>query len=1307
MGAASTPDMICNVTVLGGTDSASAMAGRIVNYLEGLGWSKSGASTDQVVSYYQSSVEGVGRWMGSGVAGLVYGGQVEATVLESLLAGVHPETGVELLSGVGMAGRGQTGPKDPSTQVESTGPSDEWLNRDQVAVLTGLSWSRVNKLCAAQTKFELDAKTFPVRHAQWVADQAQAVAVGAEFSTKEPKEPKEPTAFLKGQKNAAGEWEVQRGEVERFKAGHTSLETVVGYDITFSAPKSVSLTWALADASQRAVIEESMWESVRDAISYMEANGLSVAVSDGEGGKARSQTFGANAAGYMHATNRLSEPQLHVHVVVAKQVERPDGSLASVDATGLFAHAKTAGYLASAGLRERLTTGLGVAWTKPRNGVAEIVGWDRETLRQWSSRKAEIDSVAAELGLDSPAARQNIAYRTRNAKDESLEPVALRASWHNALASSGHTGDWLNRTVVGRGQRSDLGERDVTRLFRDLSGPKGLTEINATFDRRDVIQHIAQWALDRMDSAGIEELADLYLATADVTELHPSAGWNSQSKSQGIERRDGTFVADPLALPRFSTVGMQAVEHRISQHYDTGRNEGVGIVAHRTVRDAIRATGETGIQLGADQVRMVQSITTSGHGVQFVVGPAGSGKTTALAVAAAAWHHAGFTVLGASVNGNAAETLARETGIDTKTLESRLTSMDLAKDTERRVLTDKHVVIVDEASTVGTRDLERLLRHAAAAGAIVRLVGDPAQHSSVEAGGIFRALLDAYPNDSVALTQNRRQKGPEMEVVRQSLAQYRAGHVAAAWEALAVDGRVQVSGDPQTLLNRLVCDWNDDRACHVASPDTVKRSSMMAESHLVREALNDRARIVLRDAGVLRGPDASIGVHSFAVGDEVICRHATKLAPKHDRDLKVRNGTRGVVVGFSGKPAHRNMIVDFEGGRGPIVVPHNELTRELRPGVEGIITHSYALTTHAAQGETFDTGRTLASEHVSREGLYVGLSRGQHDAVAYVPDDDAMLAALGQQRGEEPFLPVAAKTQRDLVDVIGRRLQNQGPELLSAEVDPYAGEGHRAATKKNLRELDASLAEHPGDQVTVAAIRERERMLRSQAVISPLPVIRDVLGDKPDGRRGVVWERTLGKIAIYTERYGVTPDPMRPWRPHGTQPAEPGAAAAWESVTISVDALHAIQLGDTHPPASLRQLRTDTARAITTLPDPEPAVDYAEVITHAFLFAAENALFNPAIYLTDLIGPRPAVKESEWFRTATGIELYRHQHLGLDPRQGPVIASTNPVLAAIGQRPSDPVAAIAWSELVDGLAHLKEPQQPQRGRNDSETVRAR
>ena len=249
--------MICNVTVLGGTDSASAMAGRIVNYLQGLGWSKSGASTDQVVSYYQSSVEGVGRWMGSGVAGLVYGGQVEATVLESLLAGVHPETGVELLSGVGMAGRGQTGPKDPSTQVESTGPSDEWLNRDQVAVLTGLSWSRVNKLCAAQTKFELDAKTFPVRHAQWVADQAQAVAVGAEFSTKEPKEPKEPTAFLKGQKSAAGEWEVQRGEVERFKAGHNSLETVVAYDITFSAPKSVSLTWALADASQRAVIEES------------------------------------------------------------------------------------------------------------------------------------------------------------------------------------------------------------------------------------------------------------------------------------------------------------------------------------------------------------------------------------------------------------------------------------------------------------------------------------------------------------------------------------------------------------------------------------------------------------------------------------------------------------------------------------------------------------------------------------------------------------------------------------------------------------------------------------------------------------------------------------------------------------------------------------------------------------------------------------------------------------------------------------------------------------------------------------------
>ena len=151
----------------------------------------------------------------------------------------------------------------------------------------------------------------------------------------------------------------------------------------------------------------------------------------------------------------------------------------------MFAHAKTAGCLAAADLRHRLTNELGVKWAPVRNGVSEMVGWDRTVLRRWSSRTAQIDSVAAELGLSGPAARQNIAHRTRAAKHLTTDPAVLRAVWSATLADDGLDGQWLDRNVFGRHQAGhgarhgdgiEVTAGDVRRLFRDLSGAHGVTE---------------------------------------------------------------------------------------------------------------------------------------------------------------------------------------------------------------------------------------------------------------------------------------------------------------------------------------------------------------------------------------------------------------------------------------------------------------------------------------------------------------------------------------------------------------------------------------------------------------------------------------------------------------------------------------------------------------------------------------------------------------------------------------------------------------------------------------------------------------
>jgi ATP-dependent exoDNAse (exonuclease V) alpha subunit len=199
---------------------------------------------------------------------------------------------------------------------------------------------------------------------------------------------------------------------------------------------------------------------------------------------------------------------------------------------------------------------------------------------------------------------------------------------------------------------------------------------------------------------------------------------------------------------------------------------------------------------------MVVAMCTSGDAVQCVLGPAGSGKTYALAAAAQAWQEAAYTVWGTSVNGTAAEQLGRATGIPSRTLASLLDRLDLA---DGPLLTGGHVIVVDEASTVGSRDLARLLRHTTPAGTAVRLVGDPAQHSAVDAGGMFRALVERHPDRTPALNVLRRQHGDEMADIRLALTDYRHGRIAEAWQRLEDKARVVTADSPARAARHPVC----------------------------------------------------------------------------------------------------------------------------------------------------------------------------------------------------------------------------------------------------------------------------------------------------------------------------------------------------------------------------------------------------------------------------------------------------------------------------------------------------------------------
>jgi len=263
----------------------------------------------------------------------------------------------------------------------------------------------IGKLAAGQAKYYLDQAVGRIDH-------ATAVASGVE------------DYYLAGVE-AAGEWlgggslaVGLRGTVddaplhavlagERPGAGGALRATrgtsVPGFDLTFSAPKSASVLYGIADESVRRAIQEGHDVAVRDAMGYVER--MTAFARRGHGGEELIAGRGLVAAAFRHRTSRAGDPQLHTHVLVANLIEGVDGRWSALDGRRIYAHAKTASYLYEARLRAELTERLGVEWTPVRNGLAEIVGVPRPVLRAFSQRRAEIEAELARVGESGEACR--------------------------------------------------------------------------------------------------------------------------------------------------------------------------------------------------------------------------------------------------------------------------------------------------------------------------------------------------------------------------------------------------------------------------------------------------------------------------------------------------------------------------------------------------------------------------------------------------------------------------------------------------------------------------------------------------------------------------------------------------------------------------------------------------------------------------------------------------------------------------------------------------------------------------------------
>ncbi|MEX2504947.1 MAG: MobF family relaxase, partial [Egicoccus sp.] len=765
---------------------------------------------------------------------------------------------------------------------------------------------------------------------------------------------------------------VQAEQLRAVLAGHDPVSgeqlarhparKVPGFDLTFRAPKSVSLLWGLGDRTTGAQVMAAHDAAVDAAVGYLERT--AGFTRRGAGGTEQVATTGFVASAFRHRSSRAGDPLLHTHVLVANLAETvDDGVWRTLDARRLYAHAKTAGFLYQAQLRHELTVALGVGWQPPVNGAADIAGVDRNVIEAFSQRRRAIVQTLCERGEDSAKAAQVATLDTRQAKDGKVSEAQLRAGWRARAATLGvRDGESWARRLTGVAR---LQSPDVAALHEELVGEDGLTANASTFTRRDVVQAIASRLPTGGRVADIEAIADATL-TGDRDRIVQLDTSGPRTSGDVLRRPDGTTVDATGGDPRFTTRSLVLTEHAATEAAVGRGRDGVALGDQTTVEHTIADR-----RLSVEQAEMVRRLTSSGRGVEVVVGRAGTGKTYTLAAAHAVWRHAGIRVTGVALAARAALELQESSGIASTTIARLLGQLDRGQPSK---LAPGSVLVVDEAGMVGTRTLARLLDHAQRREVKVVLVGDHRQLPEIDAGGLFRTLIDRL--DPIELTDNRRQTHAWEQ---QALVQLRHGDPTEAVAAYRQHGRVITDDDPDLLRDRLVSGW-----WHTARHD-LPDSIMIALRRADVDDLNRRARQHLRIAGRLTGPALTIGEVEFQAGDRIVCL-------RNRPDLGVVNGTRATIthIDRNGQTLH---AVDDRRVR--LQLPFDYLDA-------GHLVHGYAVTGHKAQGITVEHTYTLGTPDLYREWGYVALSRGRTSNRLYLTSHDPAVEALHHQHTNIP-----------------------------------------------------------------------------------------------------------------------------------------------------------------------------------------------------------------------------------------------------------------------------------------------------------------
>ena len=829
-------------------------------------------------------------------------------------------------------------------------------------------------------------------------------------------------------------------EAQGRRFGRAADKERIGLDLTFSAPKSVSMQ-ALVDGDPAIIAAHD--RAVAKAMEAAESMAMARQKKDGKTNV--EQTGKLVAALFRHETSREKDPSLHTHAVVMNLTQRADGKWRALKNDEIVKHIRYLGAVYRGELALELQKS-GYELRHGRDGLFELAHISRDQLATFSKRSQQIEERLAEKGLTretaTTAQKQTATMQTRAYKDAG-DRDAIHGDWKQRARDAG----------IDFQRRGWTGDSGIARTREQLMAPSieeaaqravryavnHMSERSAVMTERELVEVASNHAIGTTRISDIEKEVRAqrdkgflvaenprYKSADGTGELKTRQAWVDELAGKGApigdarKRVDEAIVAGRLTKgeQRLTTQTALAREKRVLAIERDGRGQMQPIMERDAVEKALQDKGLT-----EGQRRAVTLMLTSPDRIVGVQGKAGTGKSYMLNTATELMAEQGYTVRALAPYGSQVKAL-REEGLTANTLASFLKAKDKGID-------NKTIIILDEAGVVPSRQMDQLLKIAEQAGAYVRPIGDTGQTKPIEASPSF-AQMQAAGMATAIMDDIQRQKNP---MLKEAVEHASAGRIDRSLDKIDVVHSIEDSGDRR---RQMVRDFTE------LAPETRDRTIIVAGTNEARKELNAGIREALgtvgkgveydtlsrRDttgaerkhsksynvgdviqpektyaaAGLARGelyrvldtgPGNRLTVEHTKTGERsefsprsygsisVYEPVKAELAPgdrvritRNDAGLDISNGDRFVVEKVT--PA----IVTLADDRGRRV--------ELPADKPLHVDYAYASTVHSSQGLTTDRVMIEAqtkSRTTASDVYYVAISRARHEASIYTDGD--------------------------------------------------------------------------------------------------------------------------------------------------------------------------------------------------------------------------------------------------------------------------------------------------------------------------------